>query len=74
MYVAGVLDGIFYVRYTDGTVRLCPAQMNNREAAKLVAEYLDRNPAERKRAAAAIVRKAVAPNIECENSDERAAD
>ena len=68
MYVAGVLDGVFYVRFNDGVVRLCPSLMNNREAANLVVEYLDDNPGERSRAAAAVIRKAVAGHIECESA------
>jgi hypothetical protein len=69
MYVAGALDGLFYVRFSDGSVRLCPSRMTNAEAATLVVDYLEKNPEARRRAGAAVIRTALAPKIECSNRE-----
>jgi hypothetical protein len=68
MYVAGVLDGMFYARSRGGP-RLCPSAMNNREAADIVIAYLEENPEMRSRAASAVVRSALADRLAC-NSEE----
>ena len=36
MYVAGVLDGLFYARSRDGSPDFCPAPMNNHDAASVL--------------------------------------
>ena len=70
MYVAGAMDGIFYVRFNERPVLLCPTAMTNRQVAVLFMEYLDKNPEDRKLAAAAAVRRAVASKIECETGSD----
>lgn len=65
MYVAGVLDGIFYARPRNGEPYLCPAPINNREAAEIVTAYLGRHPDMRSRAASVIVRQALAQRLDC---------
>jgi len=64
MYVAGVLDGLFYARSRDGEP-LCPAPMTNREAADLVVRYLAANAGVRRHAASVGVREALADRLEC---------
>jgi hypothetical protein len=70
MYVAGVLDGLFYARSRGAEPSLCPAPINNREAAELVTVYLQRNPDMRPRAAAVVVRQALAERLECRGEPE----
>ena len=65
MYVAGVLDGIFYARSRGAGPSICPASINNREAAELVTDYLERHPDMLPRAAALGVRQALAQRLEC---------
>ncbi len=69
MYVAGVLDGMFYARSRGGPP-LCPSRMNNREVADQVIDYLRANPDMRERAASAVVRRALADRLDCETEDE----
>lgn len=73
MYVAGVLDGLFYARSRGGPP-LCPSRMNNREAADDVVQYLADNPEMRTRAASAVIRRALAARLDCavEDRDEPA--
>ena len=75
MYVAGVLDGLFYARSRGGPPTLCPAPINNRQAAEIVTDYLERHPDMLPRAAALGVRQALADRLDCEdgNGEETAA-
>lgn len=65
MYVAGVLDGLFYADAEQGGQRLCRAALNNVEAAALVTERLAENPQIRQRAAAVAVETALAARLPC---------
>jgi hypothetical protein len=65
MYVAGVMDGMFYARSRGGGNPLCPSPINNREAAEVVADYLEAHPSLRQLAAARIVRLATAERLRC---------
>lgn len=65
MYVAGVVDGLFYARSRAGTPALCPSQLNNREAAEVVAHYLVDRPDRHDSAAALVVREALAGRLDC---------
>ena len=65
MYVAGVLDGLFYARSRGGPPTVCPAPINNRQAAEIVTQYLERHPDMQSRAAALGVRQALADRLEC---------
>ncbi len=65
MYVAGVLDGLFYAESRGTQPSLCRAPINNREAAELVVRYLERNPQIRSRAAAVGVERAVSERLSC---------
>jgi hypothetical protein len=67
MYVAGVLDGIFYARPRRADPYLCPAPINNREAAEIVTRYLERHPDMRSRAASVIVRQALSQRLDCDD-------
>lgn len=71
MYVAGVLDGMFYARSRGGP-DLCPSRMNNREAADTVTRYLATNPGMRDRAASVVVRHALADRLDCGAEDREA--
>lgn len=66
MYVAGVLDGLFYARSRGGAPLLCPAPINNRQAAERVTQYLAQDPDRRRRAAALLVREALAGHLACD--------
>ncbi len=73
MYVAGVLDGLFYASSRSNAPELCPKPINNREAAALVGEFLASNPEMRPRAAALAVREALSERLGCDGpSPERA--
>lgn len=67
MYVAGVLDGLFYARSRDGSPDFCPAPMNNQEAADLVTTFLAERRDMHPRAAALVVREALADRLSCED-------
>lgn len=69
MYVAGVLDGLFYARSRGGAPLLCPAPINNRQAAQLVTTYLAEDPDRRSRAAALLVREALADQLACSDAE-----
>ena len=75
MYVAGVLDGLFYARSRNQAAApaICPAPLNNQEAATLVTRYLTDNPEMRRRAAAVNVRVALAERLDCDETPERTA-
>lgn len=68
MYVAGVLDGLFYAESKGTQPSLCRAPINNREAADLVTRYLGQNPQIRTRAAAVGVERALADRLPCETA------
>jgi hypothetical protein len=68
MYVAGVLDGMFYARSRGGQP-LCPSPMTNREAADIVLTYLEANRALRRHAASVSVRDALAERLDCDNGN-----
>ncbi|WP_129791341.1 Rap1a/Tai family immunity protein [Sphingosinicella sp. CPCC 101087] len=70
MYVAGVLDGLFYAGSRDAEPLLCPAPLNNRQAAELVTDYLESHPDMLPRAAALGVRQALAERLECREQPE----
>jgi hypothetical protein len=74
MYVAGVLDGLFYAGSRDAEPLLCPAPLNNRQAAELVTEYLENHPDMLPRAAALGVRQALAERLECREEAEAEAE
>ena len=65
MYVAGVLDGLFYAQSRGGPPTVCPAPINNRQAAEIVTDYLERHPDMLTRAAALGVRQALAERLDC---------
>jgi hypothetical protein len=68
MYVAGVLDGLFYARSRGGEP-LCPSPMTNREAAELVVSYLETHRHLRRHAASVSVREALAERLDCGRED-----
>ena len=70
MYVAGVLDGLFYARSRGSGPPICPSAMNNRQAADIVTRYLAEDPARRGRAAALLVREALAERLDCDDPAE----
>jgi hypothetical protein len=65
MYVAGVLDGLFYAGSKEGGQSLCASRINNREAADIVTRYLTQNPQMRARAAAVGVEQALSTRLQC---------
>lgn len=65
MYVAGVLDGLFYADAERGSQRLCRAALNNVEAAALVTRRLEEDPEIRARAAAVAVEIALEERLPC---------
>ena len=65
MYVAGVVDGLFYANSEHGGPSLCRGPLDNREAADLVVRYLEANPGVRSAAAAVGVRQALAERLNC---------
>jgi hypothetical protein len=71
MYVAGVLDGIFFASSQGGDPKLCPARITNRAAAEIATRYLEENPGMRERAAAVGVTQALATSLSCERETER---
>lgn len=66
MYVAGVLDGLFYARSRGGMPVLCPTEMNNQEATQIVVDYLAEQPQRQARAAAFVVRQALTDQLSCD--------
>lgn len=66
MYVAGVVDGVFHVETRDPARTLCAGRMNNRDAARIVTDYLRDHPEIREHAAAVAVELALRPKIGCE--------
>ncbi|KKW90535.1 Rap1a/Tai family immunity protein [Sphingobium chungbukense] len=65
MYVAGVIDGIFYADGEDGRQGLCRMEMTNQGAAELVLSRLESDEALRGLSAAAAVHAAVADSLSC---------
>lgn len=66
MYVAGVLDGLFYARAHGEGDPLCPSPMTNRDAAELVTRYLEDHPELRPLAGSRLVRLALADRLDCD--------
>jgi hypothetical protein len=64
MYVAGVLDGVFEAE-TGAERTICATQISNRDAAKLVMDYLRENKDMRPKAAAVAVQNAVKSKLAC---------
>jgi hypothetical protein len=64
MYVAGVTDGIFHAETGDQRT-LCTGDLTNRDARKIVTDYLRDNPEVRVHAAAVAVELALKPLIGC---------
>lgn len=69
MYVAGVADGIFHSE-TGGPRTLCSGDLNNRDARKVVTDYLLEHPEIRGHAAATVVELALKPLIGCDVQSE----
>lgn len=67
MYVAGVADGIFHSETGDQR-SLCRGDLTNREARKIVSDYLRDNPEVRPYAAAVAVQTALEPFIGCSDN------
>jgi hypothetical protein len=67
MYVAGVLDGLFFAKFSDAPP-LCRAKLTNREAAEIVTRFLKENPAAHSAAASAAVRTALAGPLGCDKA------
>lgn len=65
MYVAGVIDGIFYADGEGGSQSLCRGEITNQGAAELVLHRLTDDAALRALSAAAAVRAAVADRLSC---------
>jgi len=66
MYVAGVVDGIFFADGENGSQSLCRGKLTNQEAAKLVVDVLAADNSLRLLSAAAAVRAALADTLRCE--------
>lgn len=64
MYVAGVADGIFHAE-TGEPRTLCRGDLTNRDARKIVTDYLRDHPEVREHAAAVAVQLALKPLIGC---------
>lgn len=69
MYVAGILDGIFYADTSKADVKLCPARLTNAEAAAIIVTRLREEPDLLRRAAAIVVRTALAKRFACRTED-----
>lgn len=65
MYVAGVVDGVFFSDGENGQLGFCRAKLTNRGAAKLVLEELQADNTLRTLSAAAAVRAALETRLEC---------
>lgn len=65
MYVAGVVDGIFYADGEDGRQGLCRVEMTNQGAAELVLSRLKADAMLRTLSAAAAVHAAVSDHLSC---------
>lgn len=68
MYVAGVVDGIFYADGENGSQSLCRGKLTNQDAAKLVLDKLATDTALRALSAAAAVKAALADTLSCDES------
>lgn len=66
MYVAGVADGIFHAE-TGKSRTLCRGDLTNRDARKIVTDYLRAHPELRELAAAVVVQLALEPSIGCDD-------
>jgi hypothetical protein len=70
MYVAGVVDGVFHAETNKSARSLCSGDMTNREAAKIVTDYLREHPEVQKQAAAVAVELALTPEIGCDADEQ----
>lgn len=61
MYV----DGVVLAETDDASRTLCSGDLNNRDAAKLVTDYLRENPESRALAAAAAIKLALKSELGC---------
>lgn len=68
MYVAGVIDGIFFADGEGGRQSLCRGEITNQGAAELVLHKLSDDEALRSLSAAAAVRAAIADRLSCHPS------
>jgi hypothetical protein len=68
MYVAGVVDGIFFADGENGGQSLCRGKLTNQEAAKLVLNELMNDNSLRVLSAAAAVKAALADTLSCEGN------
>lgn len=68
MYVAGVVDGIFYADGENGRQSLCRNELTNQEAAKLVIDKLAADNSLRELSAAAAVKAALADTLSCDQA------
>lgn len=66
MYVAGVIDGIFFADGEGGRQSLCRGEITNQSAAELVLRKLTDDEALRSLSAAAAVRAAIADRLSCQ--------
>lgn len=65
MYIAGVVDGVFLAELDAPGNTLCRAELNTRDAARIVTDYLANHPGYRQSAAAVGVRRAIRAALAC---------
>lgn len=65
MYIAGVVDGVFLSELNVPGNTLCRAELNTRDAARIVTDYLAEHPGYRQSAAAVGVRRAISAALAC---------
>ena len=69
MYVAGTLDGVFFMDAAQESRSFCLPPTTNREVADTVVDYLGTHPDILEKAAAAVVHEAVALKYPCPPSE-----
>lgn len=70
MYVAGTLDGVFFMDAAQESRSFCLPPTTNRKVADAVVGYLETHPDVLDKAAAAVVHEAVAQMYPCPSSEE----
>lgn len=65
MYVAGMLDGVFFMDAARESRSFCLPPTTNREVSDAVVDYLEAHPDVREKAAAAVIHEAVAQMYPC---------
>lgn len=70
MYVAGTLDGVFFMDAAQESRSFCLPPTTNRKVADAVVGYLEAHPDVLEKAAAAVVHEAVAQMYPCPPSEE----